>query len=67
MRSCQVRELGRVDYGKALALQKQLAAERKDGAIPDQLLLLEHPHVITLGRLEAGKREVAFDGQLDLS
>jgi lipoyl(octanoyl) transferase len=50
MRSCQVRELGRVDYATVLALQKQLASERKDGAIPDQLLLLEHPHVITLGR-----------------
>lgn len=50
MRSCQVRELGRVGYATALTLQKQLASERKDGAIPDQLLLLEHPHVITLGR-----------------
>jgi lipoyl(octanoyl) transferase len=50
IRSCQVRELGRVDYATALALQKQLASERKEGAIPDQLLLLEHPHVITLGR-----------------
>ena len=50
MRSCQLRELGRVDYGTALDLQRRLVAERKEGAIPDQLLLLEHPHVITLGR-----------------
>jgi lipoyl(octanoyl) transferase len=50
LRTCQVRELGRVDYATALILQKQLACERKEGAIPDQLLLLEHPHVITLGR-----------------
>lgn len=50
MRKCVVRQLGRVDYGEALALQQQLAAARKEGAIPDQLLLLEHPHVITLGR-----------------
>jgi lipoyl(octanoyl) transferase len=50
MRSCQVRELGRVDYGTALDLQQRLVAERKEGSIPDQLLLLEHPHVITLGR-----------------
>ncbi len=50
MRSCQVRELGRIDYGKALELQQQLAAERKQGLIGDQLLLLEHPHVVTLGR-----------------
>src|SRR5215467_2008744 len=50
MRSCQLRELGRIDYGTALALQQQLTAERKQGSIHDQLLLLEHPHVITLGR-----------------
>jgi lipoyl(octanoyl) transferase len=50
MRSCQLRELGRVDYGTALDLQQRFVAERKDGSIPDQLLLLEHPHVITLGR-----------------
>ena len=37
-------------YGAALDLQKQFEAERKQGLIPDQLLLLEHPHVITLGR-----------------
>jgi lipoyl(octanoyl) transferase len=38
-----------VPYGEALALQKQLVEERKAGAIPDQLLLLQHPPVITLG------------------
>jgi lipoyl(octanoyl) transferase len=50
MRSCEVKELGRMDYGAALGLQKRLEAERKAGLIPDQLLLVEHPHVITLGR-----------------
>jgi len=50
MRSCQLRELGRVDYPAAFELQQQLVAERKQGLIPDQLLLLEHPPVITLGR-----------------
>src|SRR5579871_2902673 len=50
MRNCRLRELGRMDYGAALELQQQLVAERKQGLIPDQLLLLEHPHVITLGR-----------------
>ena len=55
MRSCQLRELGRIDYGKAFDLQQQLVAERKQGLIGDQLLLLEHPHVLTLGR--NGRRE----------
>jgi lipoyl(octanoyl) transferase len=50
MRKCVVRPLGRVAYGEALALQQRLAGERKQGLVPDQLLLLEHPHVITLGR-----------------
>ncbi|HUI56967.1 MAG TPA: lipoyl(octanoyl) transferase LipB [Bryobacteraceae bacterium] len=50
MRKCVVRELGRIDYGKALELQQQLIASRKLGTTPDHLLLLEHPHVITLGR-----------------
>jgi lipoyl(octanoyl) transferase len=50
MRKYCLRELGRTDYGTALELQRQLAAERQQGLIPDQLLLLEHPHVITLGR-----------------
>jgi lipoyl(octanoyl) transferase len=50
MRSCQLRELGRTDYGAALELQQRLVGERKQGLIADQLLLLEHPHVITLGR-----------------
>jgi lipoyl(octanoyl) transferase len=50
MRSCCVRELGRIDYGAALALQQDLVARRKQGLLPDHLLLLEHSHVITLGR-----------------
>ncbi len=50
MRKLQVRELGRLAYGEAWDLQKSLAEQRKQGLIPDQLLLVEHPHVLTLGR-----------------
>jgi lipoyl(octanoyl) transferase len=50
MRKCCVRQLGRIEYGQALELQQQLVAERKQGFGCDHLLLLEHPHVITLGR-----------------
>ena len=42
--------LGRVDYGEAHALQRRLVDDRAAGRIPDQLLLLEHPAVLTLGR-----------------
>jgi lipoyl(octanoyl) transferase len=44
-----VRKLGLVDYQAALDLQRDLVEQRKRGEIGDQLLLLEHPHVITLG------------------
>jgi len=43
-------DLGLMDYGKAWDLQRQLWVKRVQGELPDLLLLLEHPHVITLGR-----------------
>lgn len=48
-RPIEVRNLGLVAYADALALQEELVRKRRAGEIPDQLLLLEHPHVITLG------------------
>jgi lipoyl(octanoyl) transferase len=48
-RSMRCTWLGRVAYGDALELQTRLVAARRAGQISDQLLLLEHPHVITLG------------------
>jgi lipoyl(octanoyl) transferase len=59
---CWVVDRGRIAYGPACELQRQLVEARKAGAIPDVLLLCEHPHVITLGRngnrehLRAGER-----------
>ncbi len=46
----EARWLGRIDYREAHTLQKRLVADRASGAIRDQLLLLEHPAVLTLGR-----------------
>jgi lipoate-protein ligase B len=46
----RVCRLGRVAYAEALAEQRRLQAARIAGEIPDTLLLLEHPHVYTLGR-----------------
>jgi lipoyl(octanoyl) transferase len=54
MRSLHVRRLGRVAYGEALEMQRALVEERKAGHIPDTLLLLEHPHVLTLGVRKGG-------------
>jgi len=42
--------LGLMGYGEAWDLQHHLWAKRVEGELPDLLLFLEHPHVITLGR-----------------
>ena len=49
LRRLNVQRLGLVPYAEALDLQKQLVEQRRANEIPDQLLLLQHPPVITLG------------------
>jgi lipoyl(octanoyl) transferase len=49
VRELVVHRLGLVPYASAVDLQKSLVEDRRAGRIPDTLLLLEHPHVITLG------------------
>jgi lipoyl(octanoyl) transferase len=51
-----VRRLGLVPYREAEALQASLVEQRKADLIPDTLLLLQHPHVITLGVKRASAR-----------
>jgi lipoyl(octanoyl) transferase len=60
----RVEQLGRVDYTEGLRLQRELVAQRKAGAIPDTLLLLEHPHVYTLGRNAKREHLLVSDEQL---
>jgi len=43
-------DVGLIDYQKAWDLQHHLWSKRVEGEVPDLLLILEHPHVITLGR-----------------
>jgi lipoyl(octanoyl) transferase len=45
-----VMHLGTVPYGEAWELQRSLAGAVSQGAIPDTVLFLEHPPVVTLGR-----------------
>jgi lipoate-protein ligase B len=47
---CETSFLGLTPYDQAHALQVDLVEQRKRDEISDQFLLLEHPHVITLGR-----------------
>src|SRR2546423_7839455 len=49
-RTCELRSLRLVTYENGMHLQQKLVGLRQSEAIPDQLLLLEHPPVITLGR-----------------
>jgi len=48
--ACVIRDLGRIGYVKAFELQRSLVEQRKRGEIADQLLIVEHPHVVTMGR-----------------
>lgn len=49
-RQLQVRRLGRIDYDRALSLQKKIEQEVIERRQMDYLLLLEHPHTFTVGR-----------------
>ena len=49
-RKLRIRKLGRVEYGEALRIQKETELAVKAGDQVDSLLLLEHPHTLTLGR-----------------
>ncbi len=64
-KALEARWLGRIAYDEAHALQRRLAAERADGRIGDQLLLLEHPAVLTLGRNSDPAHILASAAELD--
>ena len=49
MRHLRLVEYDVLPYGEGVALQQRLVDARKADAIPDTLVLLEHPHVVTLG------------------
>ena len=54
-----VRRLGVVPYAEALTIQRQLVEDRREGRIGDVLLLVEHPHVLTLGvRGDGGRSHI---------
>jgi lipoyl(octanoyl) transferase len=58
-RTIEIRNLGLMPYADALALQRSLVEERRAGAIGDQLLFVEHPHVLTVGvRGDGGRSHI---------
>lgn len=62
----QVRHLGVVPYREALTLQRELVDARREGTIPDTLLLLEHPPVFTLGRRRGAMANVLDPGPAEV-
>jgi len=59
-----VRDLGRMPYEECLELQRQLVEQRKEGAIRDTLLLVEHDSVFTLGRRKTSPANVVNPGEI---
>ena len=53
-----VRRLGLVSYADGLELQRALVDDRKAGRIPNTLLLLQHPHVLTIGVKKDGRQHI---------
>jgi len=59
LRELEVRRLGTIGYADALAMQREVVEERRAGRVPDLLLLLQHPPVITVGvRGDGGRSNV---------
>ncbi|MFH0847542.1 MAG: lipoyl(octanoyl) transferase LipB [Chloroflexota bacterium] len=65
MKTCNIYRLGLVPFDSALKLQARLCELRREKVIPDTLLLLEHPPVITLGRHGDEKNIIAPPGVLE--
>jgi lipoyl(octanoyl) transferase len=57
-RPLAVRRLGLVPYADGLELQRALVDDRKADRIPDTLLLLQHPHVVTVGVKKDGRSHI---------
>jgi len=65
-RKLLVQRLGLVDYETALTIQKETELAVKAGAQPDTLLLLEHPHTLTIGRRGESSAVLLDEEQLRL-
>ena len=64
MRELEIRRLGLVPYAEALAMQRALVEERRAERVPDLLLLLQHPPVITLGvKGDGGRSNIVATGE----
>ena len=65
MSGAYVMHLGLVPYDEALALQRSLAGAVSQGAIPETVVFLEHPPVVTTGR-RTGEEELHLPAEVDV-
>ncbi len=59
-------DLGRAGYREAHARQLAMVGERQRGERPDALLLVEHPHVITVGRTRGALAHILGAGEVEV-
>jgi lipoyl(octanoyl) transferase len=65
VRTLEIRRLGVVPYAAASDLQRELVEERRASRVPDLLLLVEHPHVVTLGvKVDAARSHLVATPEL---
>jgi lipoyl(octanoyl) transferase len=67
MRRLHVVEYGRLSYEDGVELQRRLVERRKAGEIDDTLVLLEHPHVVTLGVKVRNSRAHVLRSDIELA
>ncbi|HEY4239382.1 MAG TPA: lipoyl(octanoyl) transferase LipB [Kofleriaceae bacterium] len=66
MQPWRIADLGTLPYRDAWAKQLELVAQRQTGEVPDTLVLVEHPHVYTLGRRKESESNVLDAGEVEV-
>ena len=60
----EIQHLGLMPYKESLRIQEQLVLSRRSGEVPDQLLMQEHPHVITVGKSSSEEHILVTEEQI---
>ncbi|HLL21422.1 MAG TPA: lipoyl(octanoyl) transferase LipB [Kofleriaceae bacterium] len=66
MQRWQVLDLGTAPYREVWSKQLGLVEQRQVGLVPDTLVLVEHPHVFTLGRRRESHQNVLMPGEVEV-
>ena len=60
----EIKNLGLIPYKESLRIQEKLVLSRRSEEVPDQLLMLEHPHVITVGKSSSEEHILVTEEQI---